>query len=401
MLDAHLVVDKGGGMELFEGGAKEEDFVEFRIFLRAGVSLIEAEERIMRLVERLCRNYVWHRDAFALSIHSEGGSLRSSHRRKKDPLEGAAPHLCHRMFVGDCVEDEWFVVFLLLQISEDTDLQSLCDPIITVHDNDGEFLLIEAAFHLPKWISKPKHSINRVFLSKGQLLLLPRCISINDPSSFTTEQGPAFFGDSSSFPSIAEALACAREGRHTMRAPDLVEKTAFARTLKYREALAQMEKGEIGSLQEQHFAAVCVAEPLARLLEDSVVLSEAIQWVYHPDWLMDPIKRRHTPSTPRSRLLDMYGEQKEPIWVRVRFSRWLFAQVSFFQLPGGDQNSSIKPEQCLTPEAKGIELGNKLSFCLSALYDRVVKEEDTRSSSLLHRFACVDQSSLEAHTRER
>lgn len=41
-----------------------------------------------------------------------------------------------------------------------------------VWDNDGDFLLIEAAFSLPKWL-KPEVSTNRVWLHDGQLHIVP------------------------------------------------------------------------------------------------------------------------------------------------------------------------------------------------------------------------------------
>lgn len=39
-------------------------------------------------------------------------------------------------------------------------------------DNDGEFLLIEAAYALPKWL-KPESAANRVWLKEGQLHIVP------------------------------------------------------------------------------------------------------------------------------------------------------------------------------------------------------------------------------------
>ena len=46
----------------------------------------------------------------------------------------------------------------------------LCAP--RVWDNDGEFLLIEAAYSLPRWL-KPELSANRVWLNGGALHLVP------------------------------------------------------------------------------------------------------------------------------------------------------------------------------------------------------------------------------------
>lgn len=55
-------------------------------------------------------------------------------------------HLYGIIHYGDNIEDEWFTTFLLQQIS--TKFESL---IIRLVDNDGEFLLIEAANYLPTW----------------------------------------------------------------------------------------------------------------------------------------------------------------------------------------------------------------------------------------------------------
>ena len=60
---------------------------------------------------------------------------------------------------GDSIADEWVIVHILQQISKQH-----FDVWIRVYDTDGEFLLIEAANVLPKWI-KPEISENRVRIS--------------------------------------------------------------------------------------------------------------------------------------------------------------------------------------------------------------------------------------------
>lgn len=49
----------------------------------------------------------------------------------------------------------------------------------SVQDNDGEFLLIEAAPYLPRWI-RPENSSNRVFIFQGKLHLLPPAVKAVD-----------------------------------------------------------------------------------------------------------------------------------------------------------------------------------------------------------------------------
>lgn len=59
---------------------------------------------------------------------------------------------------GDNVEDEWFIVYLLKCVT-----RTFKEVAAVVYDNDGQFLLIEAAEHLPKWLD-PDSSENRVSL---------------------------------------------------------------------------------------------------------------------------------------------------------------------------------------------------------------------------------------------
>lgn len=65
-------------------------------------------------------------------------------------------------------------------------------------DNDGQFLLIEAAYALPRWL-KPETSEHRVWLRRGRLHVIP----------LPTAAAP----DLPASPTPAQALAVLREGR--------------------------------------------------------------------------------------------------------------------------------------------------------------------------------------------
>lgn len=58
-----------------------------------------------------------------------------------------------------------------------------------IFDNDGEFLLIEAALHLPKWL-KPEVADNRIWLYDGavHILPLPSRAYPNLPASLSTAE---------------------------------------------------------------------------------------------------------------------------------------------------------------------------------------------------------------------
>ena len=81
-------------------------------------------------------------------------------------------------------------------------------------DNDGEFLLIEAAYALPKWV-KPETSTNRVWLHKGALHLVPL------PSTRSPTLPPA--------PSAAEALAIVAADSVPTKAGDRVQSALAAK----------------------------------------------------------------------------------------------------------------------------------------------------------------------------
>jgi len=80
------------------------------------------------------------------------------------------------------VDDEWLIVYLLRELSS-----KFKDAWIRVYDADGEFLLIEAANVLPKWLN-PEVAENRVSLES--FVFLP----------FLTYVGMAAFWKSQRYP---------------------------------------------------------------------------------------------------------------------------------------------------------------------------------------------------------
>jgi hypothetical protein len=62
---------------------------------------------------------------------------------------------------GDSVEDEWLIVYILKELSK-----QFPEVWVKVVDTDGEFLLIEAANALPRWLN-PEIADNRVRPKSG------------------------------------------------------------------------------------------------------------------------------------------------------------------------------------------------------------------------------------------
>ena len=113
-------------------------------------------QRVMASVRPHVEAYVWQRDAFCLF----------DSRAVEPPWKTSSTIDClwGRLCYGDSVDEEWFVVSLLLTATKEM-------PHVVAHvwDTDGEFLLIEAAFSLPKWI-QPDTSANRFVISSASLV---------------------------------------------------------------------------------------------------------------------------------------------------------------------------------------------------------------------------------------
>ena len=78
------------------------------------------------------------------------------------------PCLWGRLTFGDAVDDEWLAVWLL------RGLTAALPPGTAARawDEDGEFVLIEAAEALPKWV-RPEAVADRVWWAGGALHLVP------------------------------------------------------------------------------------------------------------------------------------------------------------------------------------------------------------------------------------
>ncbi|KAM6306375.1 protein ecdysoneless homolog [Aegotheles albertisi] len=146
-------------MEALGRAALPEDAVRYRLFAAArprpgGEALLRrcAEAIVVRFAPLLSA-YIWQRQPFRLRC---------------EPARGETPaHLGGRTLFGDNVEDEWFIVYLVREITRE-----FPGLAARIDDNDGEFLLIEAADFLPEWLT-PENSDNRVFFYKGELHIIP------------------------------------------------------------------------------------------------------------------------------------------------------------------------------------------------------------------------------------
>nr|XP_005565591.2 protein ecdysoneless homolog isoform X4 [Macaca fascicularis] len=142
--------------------ATMEDTVEYCLFLIPDESRDsdKHEEVLQKYIERIMTRfapmlvpYIWQNQPFNL---------------KYKPGKGSVPaHMFGVTKFGDNIEDEWFIVYVIKQITKE-----FPELVARIEDNDGEFLLIEAADFLPKWLD-PDNSTNRVFFHHGELCIIP------------------------------------------------------------------------------------------------------------------------------------------------------------------------------------------------------------------------------------
>jgi hypothetical protein len=100
-----------------------------------------------------------------------------SHSRFSLSPSSASTHFSGKVFYSDCINDEYFTIYLLHAIS--LKYPSAC--ILHFDTHDGQILLIDAADCLPDWIT-PETSDNRVWIKNGRLHLIPQDIKVLSPS---------------------------------------------------------------------------------------------------------------------------------------------------------------------------------------------------------------------------
>ena len=134
------------------------EFVEYHLYSISRTTPLQGVlGSIKQACDELCLDYFWHRQE-PLFVLKDRPTL---------------PHIHGKFETGDSVEDEWMMVYVLMQLT-----RLFPDIVATVRDADGEFLLIETAEVLPKWLDKVDASINRVFIKEGKVVIIPKCIKV-------------------------------------------------------------------------------------------------------------------------------------------------------------------------------------------------------------------------------
>uniref|UniRef100_A0A3Q3G063 Ecdysoneless homolog (Drosophila) n=1 Tax=Labrus bergylta TaxID=56723 RepID=A0A3Q3G063_9LABR len=274
-------------MDVLQRRVVQEDMVQYKLFLikPAALTSQQIEEHLTHFVEEILAKvaplliqYIWHHHPFNLKYFPEKGICPCSH---------------------------W-----------------------SIEDNDGEFLLIEAADYLPKWLN-PDTSENRVFLYRGELHILP-CPSKSCPVGASKDV----------VPSVAQALALLSNHPEACRANPKICSALRKRLEGYPEKIQT-------SLHRAHcFIPAGVATVLAQRPD---LVAPAVSAFY----LRDPVDlqacRSFKAFPPDTRVL-----------TSVTFTRCLYAQLQQQQFTPDRRSGFTLPPRS-HPQHKAHELGMKLA----------------------------------------
>ncbi|XP_072293165.1 protein ecdysoneless homolog [Eucyclogobius newberryi] len=309
-------------MDVLQRRVAQEDTVQYKLFLVQISDSNQAEKRLSDLIKEilgkfasLLAQYIWHHQPFNLKLYPEKGDVPA--------------HLGGSTQFTDNVEDEWFIVYLLQQITE-----AFPELAVSVEDNDGEFLLIEAADYLPKWLN-PDTSENRVFIYRGDLHIIP-CPARSNTIGIPKDE----------VPSLTKALSLLLSNPEACRPSNKISTAVKKRLEGYPETIQT----------ELHHAYCFIPARIGLVLAKRPdLVAPAVSAFY----LRDPVDlqacRSFKTFPPDTRILTL-----------VKFTRCLFAQLQQQQFTP-DRRSGFTLPPCSDLKYKAHELGMKLAHGFEVL----------------------------------
>ncbi|WFD45104.1 hypothetical protein MPSI1_003781 [Malassezia psittaci] len=280
-------------------GLNEEDQERAAVFQALVIPDKHNEEdlkgRLIQNITRLCESappagvggYVWHREPPMICASEDASHPMGT--------------MCVMMRVQGCVEDEWFMTYILRAITEQE--PGIC---VRVEDEDGEFLLVEAAHELPSWV-RPENATNRVWIYNGDLHLIP----LKYASEITED------GDQHSFLSVSQAVALVRDPNVDTKVSHALQNAAFARIEAYPSA----------ALEHQHRTLALVTKDVAKiLLHFPQMIAEAVHALTSRDAVSVRAAERaeRFPVRPK----DNAEIAEDLILIPIKMTKYLYAQLS-------------------------------------------------------------------------
>ncbi|KAI1428916.1 SGT1-domain-containing protein [Xylaria sp. FL1777] len=324
-----------------------DNCVEYMLFvldstLEPRILLSELEnirKSAMQLCLAITKDYIWQRDSFQLQVTRVEGLV----------------YLYGRTDYGDCVEDEWLIVYLLRRLT--ITFPSLW---VRVFDSDGEFLLIEAANVVPTWLS-PEIDSNRAWIHQGKLQLLPLSASSGDKHPL----------------SLGEAVNHIKLDPETLVHSPFIEAEAFYRLEKYPENIQS----------SMHYSLITIPRKLAHILhEQPAAIAPATEAFYLRD-----------PATLKPLMIaspDLHFPPKDLVTVSVKFTKVLFAQIKSqrFAAPPlwstivkATQEGSNPTSERERKQSARLELGMKVT----SGFEMLAASADRNDNRLAREFAIL------------
>lgn len=196
---------------------------------------------------------------------------------------------------GDSVEDEWLIVYILKELSN-----KFPEVWVKIVDTDGEFLLIEAANALPRWLN-PEIADNRVWIYQNKLRIIP----LSGPSTSSARTEPVSLSLT-----LDEALQTLTTNPSILINSPLVEAEAFYRLRNYP---AQI-------VASMHHTPVTIPRKLAYILHKRPAsIAPAVEAFY----LRDPIALKALQSSSSK----LAFPPKDLVTVSICFTKVLYAQL--------------------------------------------------------------------------
>lgn len=329
--------------EGFQGFPKRlpEDCVEYSIFIID--QKIKNEEALLRnklrdvqstatrLIKTLLKDYIWQRETFNLELqhpsYLSGTPTKLIKQDEKD--ESPHPYYLHgQTNFGDSIADEWLIVYLLRELSKKHP-----EAWIRVHDTDGEFLLIEAANTLPKWLD-PDIAPYRIWINKGRLLVIPMTRDAE-----TGAAGPKTPGLPAEI-NLRDAITFIEATPKSLIHSVFIEEEAFHRLNEYPTAIKT----------SHHHALLSIPRKLAYLLhQNPTYISPAVEAFY----LRDPIALKPLATKDTATLI---FPPEDFVETSVKFSKVGYAQLHSQDYPPPPSWTSVVPRIKDTKVAIGMKL---------------------------------------------
>ncbi|GFS21231.1 protein ecdysoneless homolog [Elysia marginata] len=319
-----------------------DDVVEYSIFPVIPTDLDQetVDDFLQKLTDSILAsfsdrlvNYIWQHECFHLKpVIPSNDSI--------------SPHLHGSTSFGDNIDDEWFIVSLLYDITRE-----FAGCVVRVNDNDEEFLLIEAADALPQWLN-PETAENRVYIYNGDLHVIPIPESPDDFSKF-----PMFT------PSQTEAVACVRDCTSLTRCSQAIQNLINKKLSRF----PQKTKESV------HNVNCFLPTPLAVLLDAyPSLISAGVRRFYY----RDPLELKACRPMRRFKPTDL-------IKTRVLMTRCLYAQLVQQQF-SPDRRSGWTVMAPSNPDFLDHDIGVKLAHGFEILCSKCKEEVDSSNEESLN-----------------